>query len=883
MKRTTIRTLHTPPLKLTAALTLSVWLAGCATTSEEPSAKKHAGPVPEKYADWFASGPPDDTDGSDWDAINLAQKRIEEGRYKKAISQLHPLMDRYVPIAFYEMAKLYEEGLGVEQDLTEAAQLYGEAIKDPSSIRGHASLNLAQLYLEGRGVQQNDVLAYHLLWQAKEANLDRTAEIELAKLLSEGGEGVEADPALARQLYEQAASKDKEQALLALAEAHAPGGWLEEYSEKSMDYAKKYARQLKASAEQGDVDAMLRLASLYSPDGLLSEQSEQQITWLQRAAQEGDLDTIARAGHEMIKAGEFHLGISVLEDAARQDHVEAMTYLGQALLSPENGGQPEPHRAERWLSKAIQAGSDDARVILGRALVNDQSGPEDLSRGIRLLEQAAESNDPLALAQLGSLFMDDERVESQPTTAADYLKRGHEQGHPWATQQLGAAYLEGRGVSQDPERGQELLLNAAEQGQTSAMRLLGEAYLKGDALPSKPGRGKELLTKAAEAEDTTAMTTLGEAYLEGTLDGNSSKGIRLLTQAAQQDDSYAMVVLGRAYREGTGVERDLNEAKRWLTRAQEAGHDSAADALIYVQHDLGTEGDMDALIAAAEGGHPGSMADLGQAYLDGEGVERDQEQAEHWLKQAYQEGHAGAAASLGRMYLDKDESERGIDYLKTAVSRGHEGARTDLGEAYLTGKHAEQDVERGLELLNAAAKSGEPHAAFLLGDAYQHGKGVEKDAERAKRWYQQASDADAIYARATLGIAFMRGEGAIDQDVQQGYELLQDAAKHGHTGAQAALGREYLSGSNIEKDPERGARYLYEAASQGHRSARLALAGAYLSARGYENPNQEEALLWLDNLIDSEGQLAVETLRQLLTDEDAFAAVDAELGTESGE
>ncbi|WP_339884073.1 tetratricopeptide repeat protein [Vreelandella maris] len=884
MKRTTIRTLYTPTLRLTAALTLSAWLAGCATTSEAPPVGEHAGPVPAQYAGWFASGPEADTDGSDWDTINLAQERIEEGRYKVAITFLHPLMDRYVPPAFYEMAKLYEKGLGVEQDLTEAARLYGKAINEPSSTRGHASLNLARLYLEGRGVKRNDVLAYHLLWQAKEANLGRTADVELANLLSEGGEGVEADPELARQLYEQAASQDKEQALQALAEAYAPGGWLEEDAEQSMAYAQRYVKQLEANAGQGDVGAMLQLASLYSPDGLLSDRPDQRIQWLQQAAQAGDLDAQARAGRELVSVGEYRLGMSLLEDAARQGHVKAMIYLGQALLTPENEGQPEdPNRAERWLSEAIRAGSDDARVILGRALVEGQAGLDDLPRGIRLLEQAAESNHPLALAQLGSLLMGDEQVESQPAIAADYLKRGHELGHPWASQQLGAAYLEGRGVTQDPQRAEELLQNAAAQNQTGAMRLLGEAYLTGDALPLKPSRGKELLTQAAQTGNTTAMTTLGEAYLDGTLEGNPSQGIRLLTQAAEQGDDYAMVLLGRAYREGNGVKRDLYKAKRWLTRAQEAGHASAADALAYVQRDLGAEGNIEALIAAAKNGHPSAMADLGRAYLDGEGVERDQQQAESWLEQASQAGHAGAAASLGRMYLDRGDSERGIDYLETAVSRGHAGARNDLGEAYLTGRHTEQNVERGLELLNAAAESGDPLAAYVLGDAYQHGKGVGKDAELAERWYQQASDAGAVYARAELGIAFMRGEGAIGQDVQRGYELLRDAAKQGHAGAQASLGREYLSGRNIEKDPERGARYLYQAASQGHQSARLALARAYLLARGYENPNQKQALLWLDNLIDNEGRLAVETLRQLLTDEAAFAALETELETASGE
>ena len=83
MKRTSIRTLYTPTLRLTAALTLSAWLAGCAITAEEPPVGEHAGPVPTQYAGWFANGPEADTDGSDWDSINLSQERIEEAITKK--------------------------------------------------------------------------------------------------------------------------------------------------------------------------------------------------------------------------------------------------------------------------------------------------------------------------------------------------------------------------------------------------------------------------------------------------------------------------------------------------------------------------------------------------------------------------------------------------------------------------------------------------------------------------------------------------------------------------------------------------------------------------------------------------------------------------------
>lgn len=85
-----------------------------------------------------------------------------------------------------------------------------------------------------------------------------------------------------------------------------------------------------------------------------------------------------------------------------------------------------------------------------------------------------------------------------------------------------------------------------------------------------------------------------------------------------------------------------------------------------------------------------------------------------------------------------------------------------------------------------------------------------------------------------------------------------------HAGAKATLGRELLRGQALEQDRERGAEYLVEAALEGHGSARLALAKAYLASRGLETANQQAALLWLDGVLESDSELAIETLHQLL-------------------
>ncbi|NLC22232.1 MAG: SEL1-like repeat protein, partial [Halomonadaceae bacterium] len=141
MKRTTQAIPSTPTLRLSAALVLAAWLSGCAV-QQEPSQRTHAPPIPQEYQAWFQADLEPPMDAHDWSRINNAQEKIANGRIDAAIEQLKPMaLERELPPALYEMAKLYDQGIGVEENPAEAARLYGLAIERPSSMRGHASLN----------------------------------------------------------------------------------------------------------------------------------------------------------------------------------------------------------------------------------------------------------------------------------------------------------------------------------------------------------------------------------------------------------------------------------------------------------------------------------------------------------------------------------------------------------------------------------------------------------------------------------------------------------------------------------------------------------------------------------------------------------------------
>lgn len=80
----------------------------------------------------------------------------------------------------------------------------------------------------------------------------------------------------------------------------------------------------------------------------------------------------------------------------------------------------------------------------------------------------------------------------------------------------------------------------------------------------------------------------------------------------------------------------------------------------------------------------------------------------------------------------------------------------------------------------------------------------------------------------------------------------------------------------LPRDPRKGAELLVKAARQGHQSARLSLAQAYLQARGVEFVNQEQAMIWLDGVMDSDSETAIETLRDLLEDPQVAAAAGSD-------
>jgi hypothetical protein len=218
----------------------------------------------------------------------------------------------------------------------------------------------------------------------------------------------------------------------------------------------------------------------------------------------------------------------------------------------------------------------------------------------------------------------------------------------------------------------------------------------------------------ADQKDPVTQYCMGRVVM--TRSGNPADAMAHMRQSAEAGYAPAQIILGLAYETGDGVDKDANEARKWLLLAAQQGVAEAENdygILVYYGH--GVPADPAEAVPwfrkAADQGYANSQTMLGEAYRDGKGVPQDYKEAVRLYNLAAAQGHPFAMFSLGLMYLDgegvsKDEAA-GVAWLQKAAERGLPSAQIRLAKCYASGRGvARDDVVALMWLEIAAAKTG---------------------------------------------------------------------------------------------------------------------------------------------------------------------------------
>lgn len=182
-----------------------------------------------------------------------------------------------------------------------------------------------------------------------------------------------------------------------------------------------------------------------------------------------------------------------------------------------------------------------------------------------------------------------------------------------------------------------------------------------------------------------AMYELGLCYVNGTgTEQNVDKAFECFTHAAQSGVPEAQYELGVCYRCGEGTEPDLKAAMYWYEKAADQGYLRAYQNMgVVYQHGF-DDIPLDYVKAfncfkkAAEEESPDAYFCVGNCYLQGLGVEKNETEATFWFKKAADMGEPDSMFHLAWMYQNgigvEQNDELSTDYLYKAAEAGWEPA-----------------------------------------------------------------------------------------------------------------------------------------------------------------------------------------------------------------
>jgi TPR repeat protein len=168
----------------------------------------------------------------------------------------------------------------------------------------------------------------------------------------------------------------------------------------------------------------------------------------------------------------------------------------------------------------------------------------------------------------------------------------------------------------------------------------------------------------------------------------------------------------------------------------------------------------------AKAGDVASMEELGNLYQNGNGVEKNYEQAVAWYRKAAEEWASSYAMTSLAYMLENGlgtpkNHKKALAAYRKAAEWGDTTAMQVLGTWYLHGEGVEQDYGKALMYLREGSEKygGDPTAMTDLASMYANGWGVQQDYVQAAAWYRKAAKKGNVLAMSQMGRLYENGWG----------------------------------------------------------------------------------------------------------------------------
>lgn len=263
------------------------------------------------------------------------------------------------------------------------------------------------------------------------------------------------------------------------------------------------------------------------------------------------------------------------------------------------GVSADINEAKSWYKKAANAGNHNAKNALkeiankpepiksAKELYEMAVACEDDEKAFPLLKKSADLGYAEAQCTLATLYYLGKVVEENDEQAYFYYKKAANQNHAEAQYWLGEMYYNGYGVMQNYSEAFKWYTKSAKNGDLDAMLSLGNCYLYGDGTKKNVNQAISWYKKGADQNEPGCQYQLGMCYWDGNgIKKNKSTAFSLFEKSAQQGYARANNKLGLIYHEGEYVDMDFQKAMSYYQLAADDGFPTAMYNLGILYQDL---------------------------------------------------------------------------------------------------------------------------------------------------------------------------------------------------------------------------------------------------------------------------------------------------------
>lgn len=269
---------------------------------------------------------------------------------------------------------------------------------------------------------------------------------------------------------------------------------------------------------------------------------------------------------------------------------------------------------------------------------------------------------------------------------------------------------------------------------------------------------------------------------------NLSLAIKYLKNASEKYGfAKAQYELGNCYKRGRGVDRNLDIAIEYYTKAANQNYLPSMYALGSLYKDFGENKEDEQnqfvwFIRAAENGHPGAFGEVAECYYYGIGVEKNYAEAVEWYTKAAEQEETEAKFQLANCYsngigTNQDYQKAFELYSQVYDEEGTERFIENLNSAeedIYSSESSNMKKEYAFNFLMSHSLFDVSTIHFLLGKCFDEGIGTAQNYKEAVNWYTKSAEQDNAKACNNLGNCYLHGKG-VKKDRAKAMELFKKA------------------------------------------------------------------------------------------------------------